>query len=253
VGKASKKAGKSQSKGSRREVVEQMRREQQRAERRRTTMIIAAAVVVGLVIVGLAAYPAVRDALTQSELGNEELAALGAPAARAGCTDPKATPAEGQNDHRPEGSDLDYQAAPPAAGPHYPTWAPLGRKFYEAQDRPDLGYLVHNLEHGYNILWYDETVAEDDQALAEVKAIANKFDGTDFEDKFIAAPWTSDDGEPFPGGAHVALTHWSMGGTHGNPEGQHGITQYCEKVSGEAVAQFVEDYPYTDSPEPNAS
>ena len=50
---------------------------------------------------------------------------------------------------------------------------------------------------------------------------------------------------------HVALTHWSMGGTNGNPEGQHGVWQYCKDVSGEVVEQFMDDYPYTDSPEPN--
>ncbi len=237
----------------RRAVVEQMRREQRRAEKRRTTAIIGACVVVGLVIVGLGAYPVIKDALTQNELDGRDLSALGVPAARAGCTDVTAKPATGSADHRPEGTDLPYTDSPPATGPHYPTWAPMTRKFYTAKDRPDVGYLVHNLEHGYNILWYDETVADDDKQVAAVEAIANKFPGTDFENKFIAAPWTADDGEPFPDGAHVALTHWSMGGTNGNPEGQQGITQYCDAPSGEVVAQFVEDYPYTDSPEPGAS
>jgi hypothetical protein len=237
----------------RRAVVEQLRREQERAERRRTYVIIAACVAVGLVIVGLGAYPLVMDSLRQSELEGKELSALGTPLAKAGCTDVKAEKAVGSADHRPQTEQLTYPASPPAFGPHYPIWASLSRKFYTAQDRPPLGELVHNLEHGYTILWYDETVADDDQKLAVVKGIANKFAGTDFEDKFIAAPWTAEDGEPFPGGAHVALTHWSMGGSHGNPEGQHGITQYCTQVSGEAVGSFVEDYPYTDSPEPNAT
>ena len=31
-------------------------------------------------------------------------------------------------------------------------------------DRPTLEALVHNLEHGYTILWYDETIADDDDA-----------------------------------------------------------------------------------------
>lgn len=237
----------------RRAVVEELRREQERAEKRRTTMIIAAAVVVGLVIVGLAAYPLLKDARTQSELGGRDLAGLGVPAADAGCTEVTATKAEGSADHRPEGEALEYDASPPSAGPHYPTWAPMTRKFYTPQDRPEVGYLVHNLEHGYNVLWYDESLAEDDDQLAVVKAIAQKFPGTDFENKFIAAPWTAEDGEPFPDGAKVALTHWSLGDTNGNPEGQQGITQYCDEVSGEAVADFVEDYPYTDSPEPGAS
>jgi hypothetical protein len=85
-----------------------------------------------------------------------------------------------------------------------------------------------------------------------VKAIAAKFDGTRFDDKFIALPWTEKDGKPFPNGAHVALTHWSMGGTHGNPSGQLGVWKYCAAPSGEVVADFVKDYPFSDSPEPQA-
>ena len=74
--------------------------------------------------------------------------------------------------------------------------------------------------------------------------------GDDLTDKFIALPWTEEDGKAFPDGAHVALTHW-----YADPdtlEDQQGIWQYCDAPSGEVVAQFVEDYPYTDSPEPNA-
>ena len=85
---------------------------------------------------------------------------------------------------------------------------------------------MHNLEHGYSLLWYDETVAKDADQLAQVKAIAAKFEGQKLTDKFIAVPWTSKDGKPFPGGAHVALTHWSVGG---DPTGksQKGVWQYC--------------------------
>ncbi|HEU4512617.1 MAG TPA: DUF3105 domain-containing protein [Nocardioidaceae bacterium] len=237
----------------RRAVLEEMRREQQRAEKKRTSMIIVGAVAVALVIIGAAAYPLIKDSRTQSALGKEDLAALGVAADAASCTDPVAEKAEGNNDHREMGSALEYDSAPPAAGPHYPTWAPLERKFYTTKDRPEVGYLVHNLEHGYNVLWYDETIAEDEEKLSVVKAIANKFEGESYENKFIAAPWTAEDGEPFPDGAHIALTHWSMGDTNGNPKGQQGITQYCGEPSGEAVAAFVEDYPYTDSPEPGAS
>lgn len=237
----------------RRAVVEQMQREQQRAEKRRTLAIIGAFVAVGLVIVGLGAYPVIMDAREDSKLGGQSLGSLGVAASAASCTEPVAKKAEGSADHRPEGQPPIYKDAPPATGAHYPTWAPMTRKFYTADERPELGYLVHNLEHGYNILWYDETIAGDETKLAAVEAIAKKFPGTDFENKFIAAPWTSEDGSAFPDGAHVALTHWSMGDTNGNPEGQQGITQYCQDVSGEVVADFVEDYPYTDSPEPGAS
>lgn len=234
----------------RRAVVEQLRREQQRAERRRTFAIIAACVVVGLVIIGLGAYPLLKE--QRASAG--DLETIGASQAAAGCQDIVTKPAEGSSDHQPEGTTIDYPDAPPAFGSHYPTAAPMSRKFYVAGDRPAIEYLVHNLEHGYNILWYDETIADDDDMLTELKAISNKFPGVDeLENKFIVAPWTSEDGADFPEGTHVALTHWSVGreGT-GDATQQKGIWQYCAKPSGEVVTRFMEDYPYTDSPEPMA-
>ena len=240
---------KSTKRSDRRAVVEQMRREQKRAEKRRAYAIVAACVLVALVIIGIGAYPLLK----QQQVSSGTLASLGADASQADCQDVTTKPATGSAEHKPEGSTIPYSEAPPAFGPHYPAPAPMARKYYTTDDRPPVEYLVHNLEHGYNILWYDETIAKDSEQRAIVKAISERFKGTAFKDKFIAAPWTSKDGDPFPGGAHVALTHWSMGGTQGNDEGQLGVWQYCAQPSGEAVSQFVEDYPYTDSPEPNAA
>jgi hypothetical protein len=230
----------------RRAVVEQMRREQQRAEKRRTYAIIAACAVVGLVIIGLGAYPLLKERSASAA----DLERIGVPADQAGCQDVTTAPAEGSAEHRQVGERVSYQDAPPAFGPHYPSPAPSASKFYSTGDRPEPEYLVHNLEHGYTILWYDETVAEDDDLLTQVKAIASKFEGDEPEDKFIASPWTADDGEAFPDGSHLALTHWSVGGDEGGE--QSGVWQYCAQPSGEVVADFVEEYPYTDSPEPHA-
>jgi len=249
VGKSSK-ASKSEVK-DRRAVVEQMRREQQRAEKKRTFAIIGACSVVGLAIIGAGLYPVLKE----SQVASGELESIGARAAEAGCQDISTAPATGSAEHKPEGEKIFYEDAPPAFGSHYGTPAPMSRKFYTADDRPQLEYLVHNLEHGYTILWYDETVADSEDQLDEVEAIASKFPGTSkLENKFIAAPWTADDGEAFPKGTHVALTHWSVGGSQGggDPAEQEGIWQYCEQPTGEAVASFVEDYPYSDSPEPDA-
>ena len=47
--------------------------------------------------------------------------------------------------------------------------------------------LVHNLEHGYSILWYDETVAQNTEQVAAVKAIADKFKAdTGIEIQYVA-------------------------------------------------------------------
>ena len=228
----------------RRAVLEQLKKEQQRAEKRRTSIIITASAVVALAIIAVPAYQLIR----QEQAAAGDLETLGQSAEAAGCDDVITETAEGSNDHRPQGEQISYEQSPPAYGPHYDTPAEFSRKFYSPSDRPEVEFLVHNLEHGYNILWYDETVADDADQLAAVRAISKKFEGTELADKFIAAPWTSEDGEPFPDGKHIALTHWSVG----DGEKQEGVWQYCVAPSGEAVAQFGEDYPYSDSPEPAA-
>ncbi len=92
---------------------------------------------------------------------------------------------------------------------------------------------MHNLEHGYTLLWYDGTVAVEQDELAAVKAIAAKFSG-EAPSKFIAAPWTSKDGKAFPAGTHVALTHWSAGKDPADKK-QKGVWEYCGKPSGAVV------------------
>ncbi len=232
----------------RRAAVEAMRRDQKRAERRRTYAVIAACVVVGGLIIAAGAYPLLR----QKQHTDGALATIGVPAGQAGCQDLVTKAANGNQDHKQVGTKIFYKDAPPAFGPHYPEPAPFGRKFYSAQDRPQLEYLVHNLEHGYNLLWYDQSVADNADELAVVKAIAAKFDGQKLTDKFIAVPWTEQDGKPFPGGAHVALTHWSVGNDPADKSKQKGVWQYCAKPSGAVTQQFVKDWPFTDSPEPQA-
>jgi hypothetical protein len=236
----------------RRAVVEQMRREQQSKERRKTFLMIGAAVLVGAIIIGTAVWQLLREQAADGR----DLALIGVPVAEAGCQEPETKGAAGAADHRPSGEAIPYEDTPPAFGPHWgdylqPTEV---RRFYDGDDRPPVERLVHSLEHGWTILWYDETIAEDDAALDDLRSIAGKFpDIEDPEQKILIAPWTAEDGgEGFPGDAHLALTHWSMGGTNGNAEGQRGVWTYCSQPSGEAVADFMSDYPSSDSPEPGA-
>ena len=232
----------------RRAVVEALRRDQQRGERRRTYAVIAACAVVALVIIAAGAYPLLK----QNRITSGALAQVGTAADKAGCQDIITKPAAGNQDHKPIGTQIFYPDAPPAFGAHYPQPASFDRKFYTAADRPQLEYLVHNLEHGYTLLWYDDTVAKNADELAVVKAIASKFEGRKLSDKFIAVPWTSKDGKPFPNGAHIALTHWSVGKDPADPKKQKGVWQYCAQPSGAVVSAFVKDYPFSDSPEPQA-
>ena len=243
-----------QDKSSRQAVIDEIRGKQKSAERRRGGMILGVAVLLGLLIIGAAAYKPVMDWWELRSFNNMNLDEIGKPASS--CQEIKTEKAEGNQDHVPVGTPMSYPDAPPAFGQHWDEWDTISRKLYAADDRPELGELVHNLEHGYTILWYDETVAEDEALMDDLRGIAAKFDGNDrnLRNKFKAVPWTSEDGDPFPDGQHIAMTHWSIGGEDADPADtstQEGVWQYCSAPSGEALEEFMLEYPYLDSPEPN--
>jgi len=237
-----------QKKNERQAKIDAIRNQEKSAERRRGLMIVGVAVVVALLIIAYPVYSIWQDNQELEGFEGLDLAEIGAPASV--CLDVEKKDATGGGDHVDPGTDIPYDDAPPSFGTHYNIWADIERKFYTDADRPDVGELVHNLEHGYTILWYDETVADDQAMLDDVKALAAQFtDDSNYRSKFKAVPWSSDDGAAFPDGQHVAFTHWSVGGD-GDPSGeQFGVSQFCAEPSGAALEQFMVDYPYTDSPE----
>jgi uncharacterized protein DUF3105 len=245
-------------KNDRQAVIEQMRKKQKSADRRRGAVIVTVCVVVAVGIIAAAVVPIVLKKLDDRKLDSVALEKIGS--AASACQKITTEKADGNQNHVAVDTPVTYTTAPPAFGAHWNQSgvapASFTRKFYTADDRPALESLVHNLEHGYTILWYDDTVAKDKDALADVKAISRKF-GSDsnFRDKFIAAPWKSsdEDGKKFPSGQHIAFTHWSAGGNGvTDTTKQVGAFQYCSGVSGAALATFMDTYPYTDSPEPDA-
>jgi hypothetical protein len=236
VGKASSQ------KQSRREMIEKMQRDQARRDKRRTLIIVAASILVGLAII---AYPAIR-LIQDSRTRNQAISELGVSASAASCDKVVDDDAKGTQDHQPDGTVINYPVSPPSSGPHYPTWAPFGKKFY-SDDRPPVPNLVHNLEHGYTILWYRDTLPKDQIDLIEKISKAKLPDSS--LGKFIAAPFKESDGLPWPDGKTVAFSHWSA-----NQAGQttaKGHRQFCGSVSGEALTQFMEKYPAMDAQEPN--
>lgn len=95
-----------------------------------------------------------------------------------------------------------YNSNPPAGGTHYDT--DYSEKFYQESDLAALpkypeGYLVHSLEHGYVIFWYNCQVAGTDCAALK-KTIQDVMDKTG-GDKLIAFPWSTMD-------VPLAMTSW---------------------------------------------
>jgi hypothetical protein len=108
--------------------------------------------------------------------------------------------------HVPEGSDPGpYNSDPPTSGRHYENTLQAG--FYSEADRQGMGehpegFLVHNLEHGYVIFWYNcQLIAE--QECIDLKAdIQQALDRAD-KLKVIAFPWDSIE-------VPVVLTSWGQ-------------------------------------------
>lgn len=99
-------------------------------------------------------------------------------------------------EHVPEGSPITYNSDPPAGGKHYAT--PLGPGFYT---KPELdGYIVHSMEHGYVVIWYDCSSLRKAACDELQKQIQNLISNTKIK-KLI--------GMPRNGMGHtIALTSW---------------------------------------------
>jgi len=244
-------------KTERQRVIDEIRKKEKGADKRRGFLIVGVCVAIAVLIIGAAAYRPLKNSWDMRAYNDKALSDIGGPASV--CEKIKTEPANGNQEHVPDGQQVTYEDAPPAFGSHWNNAdapARMSKKFWKS-DRPELEALVHNLEHGFTIVWYDETIADDDGALTELDAVGKKFPGTtNFRYKFYAAPWTSDDVKEsgkFPDGQHIAFTHWSAGGAgETDPAKQMGVWQYCSEFSGEALDTFMTEYPYFDSPEPDA-
>ena len=109
-------------------------------------------------------------------------------------------------DHVPEGSDPGpFNSNPPTSGKHYDQ--PLEAGFYdelspEAQAPYPEGYLLHNLEHGYVIYWYNCDLL-DEAGCSELKAHIQESMAENGGTKLVAFPRISIE-------MPVALTSWGQ-------------------------------------------
>ena len=92
-----------------------------------------------------------------------------------------------------------YNSDPPTSGPHYPNEAQAG--FYDTNTyQYPAGYLVHNLEHGYIIFWYNCASLSEGactELKSQIKAVMDEVNNV----KVIAYPWDSID-------VPVIMTSW---------------------------------------------
>ncbi|MBF8282349.1 MAG: hypothetical protein A2W37_10930 [Chloroflexi bacterium RBG_16_63_12] len=157
--------------------------EWERRERQRRMLVIGAWVAAGVLFVGMIVYLVWKQAQPIPRTG-EDVPIL-------------------SSDHIPIGQPhAPYNSNPPTSGPHYEQAAEVG--FYD-QAPPD-EQLVHNLEHGHVIIWYNCGELTESQCsrlksqIREVMASAGNslITGTP---KLVAVPRTEME-------TQVALTTW---------------------------------------------
>lgn len=183
---------------------------------RRNRFLTIGGVVLGVVILGALIFLGI----TRTNAGNNGQALMG--------TEIPVT----SRDHVATNTDPGpYQTNPPAEGRHFPTDYSAG--FYdenspEAKTPHPEGYLVHSLEHGYVIFWYNCSASGTDcNALkAAIQQVMKQNGG----DKMIAFPWPKMD-------VPLALTSW-------------GRLLKMQAPDAKVMDQFVKANRYQ-APEPN--
>jgi hypothetical protein len=192
-----------------------LREEKRKQEQRRKQLTYGGLAVLVLVLVGVGVFLVTRPAPALSNYDAQTV-----PVAAA--------------DHVPAGTDSGpYPTNPPAGGKHYPTDYKPG--FYEEADLANLpknyeGYLVHNLEHGYVIYWYNcqaDPIISCDDLKASIRRVMQQAG----EPKLIAFPWPSLD-------TPLALTTW-------------GKLLKMTKINEAQMLKFTKDN-YNKAPEPMA-
>ena len=229
----------------RRAKIEAMRKAEQAAQRRRSIGFLVVAVVVGIGLIAAVVVPSYLD--KKNDPANKTLSSLGVSTAAAKCGDvqtTKGTNNDADRKHVEDGTVEKYKTVPPSYGPHWSQPIYPAREFYTARDRPQMEQLVHNLEHGYTIIWYDDTIkGEARKQLEAIAASARRSDAAGPGEKVIVSAWDDAYGT-FPSGKHIGLSHWGAQASH---------VQLCGKPSGAVVDTFLKDYPSTDAPEANAA
>jgi len=134
----------------RRDKLASLEAARKKEQRGRTIKLFVICLVLAIALLAYPVYLFVDDYRAR----NATIDDLGSSIAAASCDPVAVHAATGNQDHVAEGTKVDYAETPPDSGKHYPTPAPFTKHFYAEADRPPVETLVHNLEHGYTVVWY---------------------------------------------------------------------------------------------------
>ena len=214
----------------RRQRIEEMRKQQRASERRKNFLFVGAAISVALILIGAAVIPTVLH--DRAKKAKEKVGYQAKPTSAetaAGClgvhNDPPSPPGQHTTDA------IDYAKEkygdtrggtppiPPTGGRHNPVSLGDTNRFYSLADKPRPERAVHNLEHGYIVVWYDSKLPASEVTKLEGMAKDPKLS------RLIVVGWSGD----LPADKHVVLTSW-------------GRTERCGTVSDAVVSKFYADH-----------
>jgi hypothetical protein len=211
----------------RRARLEELRRQQKAAERRKNFLFIGAALAVAVILIAAAIIPAwLHDQAQQRKTKAGYQAAPTAAEKAAGCLGVHNDPVSAAAQHFT--TPIDYSkekygdtrggtpAIPPSGGRHNPVTLSDQNRFYPLAQKPRPERAVHELEHGYIVVWYDSKLPADQ--VAHLQQLAGQ---GNLSHLLVVGWWQSD----LPAGKHVVLTSW-------------GRTDRCGTVSDAVVNAF---------------
>jgi hypothetical protein len=184
-----------------RRLAEERKRDEQRKAARKRNLITG-----GIALLVIVAVVALVISERQAETGP-----IGAALDAAGCGDVEEFE-QVSREHIEEGAEHEpYNSSPPTSGPHY--GAAAQADFYEVPQEPER--LVHNLEHGQIVVWYQPDLPEDE--LADLEDIVS--DGAPF---VLASPYEGAE-------APIVFSAWQN-------------LQECELPSSAALDEFRREF-----------
>ncbi len=192
----------------RKERMERERKEAASAARRKRLQLVGGGllglVAIAAVVVAILAASGGGDdeteanapaAVAAANLPEQQTTDMAAAAKAAGCT--LTNPAyEGASHEQKDFTAADYKTNPPTSGNHFPDWYDDG--VYEPGTTPNLGMLVHTLEHGRIDVQYKKGTPKADVAKLEA-LLAEQNDGyhmllfentTGMKPQIAATAWT---------------------------------------------------------------
>lgn len=215
----------------RRARLEELRKQQRAAERRKNLLFVGGAVVVALALIAAALIPAYlhdQSVAAKNKAGHQAKPTAAEKAA--GCDGVHNDKIDKGGAHTSQPIDYSKEKfgdtrggtppIPPSSGRHNQVSLGDTNRFYPLSEKPRPERAVHNLEHGYVVVWYDDKLPADQVDQLHTMATAGNLS------RLLVVGWWQGD---LPANKHVVLTSW-------------GRTDRCASVSQDVINTFYKNH-----------